>query len=331
LDKQIGRTIGGLFVNEIIQRAMNMPTWQVDPTYLLLDEFQNFVGPDLFDALPIVRQVGLRLILAHQSFSQLERGDVDLSGLIWQARSRLMFSNDAEDADLIAHELATITYDPKRLKEEMFTLRQRIAGHRREWVKSVGSTSTTSRATDVSESESTGRRRGESTGPQSNQPTKSRGDENSKTQGRSEKEASSEGHSESESETLVPIHEDFYEVSSRSYYSFDEQRTLWAQRIRMKRTGEAFGKFRDDPQLYDIAIEHQPIIETPSLQRRVDELKSKNFASDLFRSKVTVEQEAESLRRQLLSNPRITLKLDSETPPSELKSEDEDRPDSPFR
>lgn len=117
LDLHIGQTIGGLAVNEIIRTAMNMSPSEVDPTYVLLDEFQHFVGGDLYEAIPTVRQIGLRLILAHQSFSQLLRGDIDLSGLIWQARSRLMFANDAEDADLIAHELATLTYDPMKLKE----------------------------------------------------------------------------------------------------------------------------------------------------------------------------------------------------------------------
>ena len=56
-------------------------------TYLWLDEFQNFVGPDIESALPEVRQLALRLILSHQSLSQLKRGDYDLSNMIYQ-RSR---------------------------------------------------------------------------------------------------------------------------------------------------------------------------------------------------------------------------------------------------
>lgn len=307
LDRHIGHTIGGLFVNEIIQRAMNLPPRVVDPTVLLLDEFQHFVSPDLYDALPIIRQVGLRLIFGHQSFSQLIRGDVDMSGLVWQARSRLMFANDAEDADLIAHELATITYDPWRLKEVLKTFRQRITGHRREWVKSVGRTSTTSHATDISESASTGWRSGESRNPSADFPTTSTGEESSTTRGRSTKEATSDGQSEGRSETLVPIHEDFYETSSKTYFGFDEQRTLWAQLVRAKRTGEAFGKFKDDPRLYDIAINHHPLPDTPTLLRRVEELKAQNFASDLFRSKSDVEQEADALRRQILGEPKIIL------------------------
>lgn len=314
LDRHIGQTIGGLFVNEIIQRAMNLPPREVDPTYLLLDEFQHFVGPDLFDALPIVRQVGLRMILAHQSFSQLERGEIDLTGLIWQARSRLMFANDAEDADLVAHELATITFDPMKLKEELFTLRQRIAGHRKEWMKNYGTTSTSSHATDFSESESTGRRSGESRDPTGASLTRSEGRDQSGTRGRSEKRATSDGQSEGQSETLVPIHEDFYETSSKTYSGFDEQRVEWAQRVRAKQTGAAFGKFKDDPRLYDIAIDHHPIVETPALLRKVEELKQRNFSSELFRSKAEVELEAESLRARLLVAPKIILAAGTQTP-----------------
>ena len=102
VDSHIADAIGGFIVNEVLQSAMNMKPSEVDLTYLLLDEFQHFVGPDLFDAIPVVRQLGLRLILAHQSFSQLVKGDLDLTNIIWQARSRLMFANDAEDADIIA-------------------------------------------------------------------------------------------------------------------------------------------------------------------------------------------------------------------------------------
>src|SRR6185295_501405 len=132
LDPQIAQTIGGFVVNEVIQTAMSMTPKQVDPTYLILDEFQHFVGKDLLNALPLVRQLGLRLILAHQSFSQLVRGDIDLTSIIWQARSRLMFANAAEDATIIAEELAKMSHDPYLLKEVRHTPRQIIVGHRRE-------------------------------------------------------------------------------------------------------------------------------------------------------------------------------------------------------
>src|SRR4029077_2436420 len=89
LSQQLGDAIGALVINEILSNARSLPLGVRYPTYLLLDEFQNFVGPDLEAALPEVRQLGIRLILSHQSFSQLKRGDYDLTEMIWQAQSRL--------------------------------------------------------------------------------------------------------------------------------------------------------------------------------------------------------------------------------------------------
>ena len=93
----LGKTYGSLAFNQILSTARYLAAVgrpAVD-TYVVLDEFQDYVGPDVLDAIPILRQMGVKLILAHQSFSQLIKGDLDLNGIIWQARSRLMFANDA--------------------------------------------------------------------------------------------------------------------------------------------------------------------------------------------------------------------------------------------
>lgn len=99
-------------------------------TYLFLDEFQNFVGPDMRSALPEMRQMGLNLILSHQSFSQLKRGDYDMTNMIFAAQSRMIFGVQGEDADILAHEVASLMYNPKKLKEENWSRRQLIKGHR---------------------------------------------------------------------------------------------------------------------------------------------------------------------------------------------------------
>src|SRR4029077_5011114 len=129
LSRQLGDAIGGLVLNEVLSTARSLPLGLRYPTYMLLDEFQNFVGPDLEAALPEVRQLGIRLILSHQSFSQLERGEYDLTSMIWQAQSRIAFGVQGEDADILGHEFASLTYDPKRVKDELFGTRQRIARH----------------------------------------------------------------------------------------------------------------------------------------------------------------------------------------------------------
>lgn len=307
LDLHIAQTIGGLAVNEILRTAMNMGPSEVDPTYILLDEFQHFVSGDLYEALPTVRQRGLRLILAHQSFSQLLRGEIDLSGLIWQARSRLMFANDADDADLIANELATLNYDPMKLKEVLYTRRQRIAGHRREWLENVSRTHNTSRADDTQHGSGVSRTHQESPTSPGGRLDDSIGRTDNYSHGTSHKESDSTGETVGRGQTLVPIHEDFLEVSRKMYFTFDEQRTEWAQRIRTRRTGEAFGKFRDDERLYDLVIGHHPIPDTPRLLESVEELVQRNFASDVFVSKTYVETEGERIRESLLRQPPITI------------------------
>ena len=119
LGEQLANTIGALLINEVIAQVRSLPRDVRYPTYMFLDEFQNFVGPDLEAALPELRNLGLRLILSHQGFSQLERGDYDMTSIIFQAQSRMIFGVQGEDADLLAHEVASIKFDAKKIKEEL--------------------------------------------------------------------------------------------------------------------------------------------------------------------------------------------------------------------
>ncbi|NQV28732.1 MAG: DUF87 domain-containing protein, partial [Rhodopirellula sp.] len=51
---RLGNTIGSLILNEVFETAFNMATLHgrqaVEPTYVLMDEFQRFVGPDIEEA-----------------------------------------------------------------------------------------------------------------------------------------------------------------------------------------------------------------------------------------------------------------------------------------
>lgn len=135
LGGQLANTIGALLINEIIAQVRSLPRDVRYRTYMFLDEFQNFVGPDLEAALPELRNLGLRLILSHQSFSQLERGDYDMRGIIFQAQSRMIFGVQGEDADLLAHEVASIKFDARKIKEELYSLRQITVGHHKETLR----------------------------------------------------------------------------------------------------------------------------------------------------------------------------------------------------
>ena len=305
LSTQLSDAIGALVLNEVLATARSLPRGVRYPTYLVLDEFQNFVGPDIESALPEVRQLGLRLMLSHQSLSQLQRGDYDLTSMIFQAQSRLIFGVQGEDADLLAHELASITYDPKRLKDELYSRRQLVTGHRtielasqsqaeahaQQWKRDYGQ--------NWSAHESVARRAGES-----GREVYSSG----KGSGTSERHG--EGHSISGTstrgthETLVPEYDEFLELTNKTYYTFDEQRNLWAQKLRNLRTGGALMRLVDDPNLYEVDVKRSAPsylswdIETltrelPEALEDMDRLVEQNFQSDLFVTPAAIDVETQ--------------------------------------
>lgn len=277
IDTHVANSIGGMMVNEIVQSARNLPRELVSPTMLVLDEFQNFVSEEMYSTLPETRQLGLQLLLSHQSFSQLEQGEVDMRGIVWQARNRFMFANDSDDADLLAHELASLSFDPKELKEQIEVFRQKKVGQKLIRLNNFSATNTSSSAHD--ETNSYGSNHGRSY--KSNDPygdiTINNG--NSVNRGRSTKQADSRGSSQGWSETLIDELEDFYEVSSRTYYTFDEQMRRWAKRVRRLLTGEALGKFKDDNRIHHIDVDQVVVPMIPAIQELKAKLLEENFAN----------------------------------------------------
>lgn len=307
----VGDTIGGLILNEVLETANRLSTEEgrqvVEPTYVVMDEFQKFVGVDIEDALPTVRQMGLRLILAHQSFSQLEREDIDLTQMIWQARSRLMFANSAKDADIIADELAKLTFDPMTIKDQRSTIRQLIDGYRKEWLDSESSSAGQSGGQSTQKTSGYGTSRSEAQPPSNHRPTKgkSHSDQHSEAQGNSSgwSETSSSGRHES----LVPEHRTFREITNVTYEPFDEFAIKWGQRLRRLQTGESFLQRANDPEIRSVLVDYVPVESTRSLQTCVSELLARNFESDFFITKADADREREECRRWLLTEPAIRL------------------------
>lgn len=288
MDLHIAHTLGSLIVNEIISTALNLPPKVVSPTILAIDEFQDFVGEDLYTALPKTRQRGLHMMLSHQSFDQLERGETDMRGIVWQARSRAVFCNNGDDADIVAKEFAAQKFDPMELKDKIEVFRQRKVGNETALLHNYSDTTTISDAQDESDTRSTTSSRTHQGG--SYDPTKI-GYTDGESSGRtlSNKHAVSSGHSTGYSETLVDKLEDFYETSSRTYFTFDEQMHRWARVIRELKTGEALFKFKDDDRLQRVLIEGVFIPMTGRLTECRARLLEKNFNSGLFLPREVVD------------------------------------------
>lgn len=330
----VGDTIGGLILNEVLETANRLSTEEgrhvVEPTYVVMDEFQKFVGVDIEDALPTVRQMGLRLILAHQSFSQLEREDIDLTQMIWQARSRLMFANNARDADIIADELAKLTFDPMTIKDQRSTIRQLIDGYRKEWLDSESRTAGQSGGQSTQDTFGYGTSRSETQPPSYKRPTegKSRSDQHSEAQGNSSgwSETSSTGRHES----LIPIYRKFREITNVTYESFDEFAIKWGQQLRQLRTGESFLQQANDPTIRSVLVDYVPVEPDAALQARVSELLARNFESDFFITKAEADHEREECRRWLLTTPAVRLS-DQKAVDGHVTETASETVDDPFR
>lgn len=314
LSTQQANTIGALLINEILAVARSLPRDVRYPTYLLLDEFQNFVGPDIEAALPEVRQLGLRLILSHQSLSQLKRGDHDLTSMIFQAQSRLIFGVQGEDADILANELASLTFDSRKVKDEFRTRRQLIRGHRitelqnfsetdansSQWSRSQGSTRTKSNG-DVRDADDWSLR------------TRNEGESDADNSGTTDSSGSSHSTTRGRNQVLVPEYDEFFEVSSRTYESFDEQRSLWARDVRNLSTGQALLRLVNDPTLYPVHVRRpgfgflsydaQTIARRfPRAYENVDRLIEHNYRdSGIFVSAQEVDRESDERMQKILS------------------------------
>lgn len=301
-------TIGSVLINEILNHGVTRMNERGKPndTYLTIDEFQMFLGPDIFDFLPITRQMGIHLLLAHQSFSQLVKGDIDLRPMIAQARSRLLFANDGEDADIMAEEIANLDWDPDEIKRMIQSLRQRIVGHRTEILQSgnrgQSTTRTETRQTKRSSSKS------ETRPPREYLPTESKGDQYSlgDVTGGSVADSSTEGWSES----LIPIYKDFYETSSIQEVSREEIVHKWRQRFRKQPTGHCYFKQVNVSELVHLAVRYLPPDEDQATENAIQELIQKNFEEGPFISADAADQTIARMRDELLTEPPIRITSD---------------------
>ena len=323
----ISDTVGSLILNEIFETANRLAVTEgrsvVDPTYIFLDEFQRYVSGDIEDALPTVRQMGLRLILAHQSFAQLEREDVDLEQMIWQARTRLAFASYYKDADIIADEIAKMTFNDMEIKDKRTTKRQLIDGFKKETLKSwsESSSNTGSQSTSKGKGESDNRSTVYPYGDSSPSST-SRGSGTSESEGRGESSGWTDGKTSGQAEHLTPIHNTFEEVSNVTYRSFEEHSLRWGKRIRSLKAGESMLQLPGSTDIQPLKIDYLRIPDSPEVNEKVDEILERNFASDFFLPMADARKQHDELLQKIVSGKLPPI--ESATP------QERTDPDNPF-
>lgn len=287
-------------INEVLNYGLSQYHYRGRPVdaFLCIDEFQRFLGPDIYDFLPIIRNMGIHLMLAHQSFHQLVQGEIDLRPLIPQCRTRLVFAKDFEDANLLAEEFASLRWDPHQVKHEQQSFRQRIVGHKKIILEAWSSTHT---ATSGSSDQ-------QSAGASVSRPDKPDShDTKAANRGSAHVDSASASDAQGQSayEQLVPVHEDFFETTKVDFVSREEVVHEWQQRIRSLDKGEALVKIVEDPAHYRALVDYLPPDDDPAIDRAVEELKAQNYAEGPFITAAQADDEHEAARQRVLAGPTM--------------------------
>lgn len=318
LPETMADMIGGLVVNEVLSVARSLPPEARTDTLLVMDEFQRFVGPDLEFSLAESRQLRTSLVMSHQSFSQLKRGEVDLTSLIFQAQTRLMLKVAGEDAEVLAAELAGFTYNPMRVKDEIYHRCQRVSGHKivelhsrskaenfaRQWSENFN-VSQSSHDSVIRPEDSNDRTRAQGKGLGSQQGKGSGGMEGGST-------------SESVNQTLVPEYEEFMQLASRTYYTFEESKNEWGRDLRRLTPGQGILQIANDGTLHLIDVKRSALghlgmewmkvrRHLPQVAEAFDRLVGENFRQDYFVSPALVEAETRKRLQEILT-PRLEIR-----------------------
>lgn len=209
LSHQNARLIGTLLLSELWEIARERqqgPGGKApSPFFLIIDEFQLFLTPDIPDMLDQAAKYGIHLFLFHQHLSQLKQLDEQAYGAMTNARIKLVFGGlGRQDARIMAEEMFPGQIDLKRVK---FLIEQTKFWpvYARDTVYSRGSSSVTG----------TGSVTGETWNPAL--------EEWAPSSSTSSMETTTENEGETDIPIFIPV--PFKEVSSITPYSLEE--TLW--------------------------------------------------------------------------------------------------------
>lgn len=236
LDAEHARLIGTLFLNEFWEVARRRQQTDVggkpSDFFLIIDEFQEFLTPDIPIMLDQAAKYGIHLMLFHQRLAQLKDLDPQAYSAINNAQLKLVYGGlSDEDAQLMVRAIFPGQIDLKRVK---FLVEQTKFWPRvgRATVHSSSSSSSTSRGSGAAAAAGTvfGTSSGMSLGPDwptGHDMTMFDGTSRSDVSSSSDSSFDSSGESYSEGEADVPFiyPEAFKEVSSITPYPLEEQ--LW--------------------------------------------------------------------------------------------------------
>jgi hypothetical protein len=234
LSEEASRVFGALLVNEFFEVARRReapPGRELKPYYLYMDEFQTFVGLDVTAMLDQVRKRKLFTILAHQRFGQLNEDLRD--SVLTNCRIKAVFGGlTAEASRMMAFEMFIGDLDSRKLKDEIHQTKfWPRYGRDKVYTRSTSSGRSRGEGENVASGESASDGFGESFAPMgwdNNFSTASftsthKGSGMSSMQGHHSNTTDFEGTSEGEADVPIYHPEPFTELSSRTYFTHEEQ------------------------------------------------------------------------------------------------------------
>ena len=123
LSVEQAEVLGTLLVDELWHHTQKRRARPRDPFFLIIDEFQKFLTPDIPDMLDEAAKRGVHLMLFHQRLDQLKSRDPEAySAVMTNARTKLVFGAlSREDAHTMVQEIFPGQVDLQKVK---YTIKQ---------------------------------------------------------------------------------------------------------------------------------------------------------------------------------------------------------------
>lgn len=123
LDTEAARVFAALLLNEFFEVAMiRKNLGRPSPLYYLyLDEFQEFITPEMSKMLDAVRGGGFHLVLSHQHLAHLGRSPELLESMMTNCQIKVVFGGMwAESARVMAEEMFLHEINERKIKEDFW-------------------------------------------------------------------------------------------------------------------------------------------------------------------------------------------------------------------
>lgn len=267
------QVLGRLLINDIVTAAAYRSE-NARPVYLVIDEFSQMVSEDVGEILDLGRSSNLNFIFGHQHLAQVREKNLSVFySELTNTNVQAVFGGlTRDDLEIMADEFSLEDYDPKRVKDE---IRRTFY----EPVDKVVEEKTKTSRSSTNEKETT-----------------------REWEDRDEEETTrTSGYSSSEDVSYttrhITTHEERRELSSRQFYSLQEQQLLAEQKLR-----------KPSQQWLHVRVNYgEPVlIKAPTCHEldlhpeRIDEGKEKIIdAKEVYSSREDVKEEVEERKKRL--------------------------------